>query len=135
MKYQVYTFVMLVTVLTFATCQTFIEASVSIINSSGYVANVDRTLIGFTGIEIYVDANITVIQRANGRLIVQSDDDLMASIQREFHQGTLLISMAYMGLDRCNLTQDEVVESCENLADHIRQLHMRLNHYKKQDLS
>ena len=93
MKYQIYTFVMLVTVLTFVACQSVIEASVSIINGSGHVAKVDHTLIGFTGIEIYVDANVTVMLRDSGRLIIYSGDDLITSIETEFHQRTLMISM------------------------------------------
>ena len=130
MKYQLYTFVMLVTVLTFATCQTLIEASVSISNSSGHVANVDRTLIGFTGIEIYVDAHVTVMQRANGHLIIPSDDDLMESIQLEAYQERLMIS-----IDLTNLTQGEVAGSRELVAEHINQVYTHFSHYKKQDVS
>lgn len=130
MKYQLYTFVMLVTVLMFATCQTFIEASVSIINSSGHVANIDRTLIGFTAIEIYVDAHVTVMHSDNSRLIIQPDHDLMASIQSEAHQGTLMIS-----IDLCHLTQGEVVGSCDVVPENVEQLYISFRHDKKQDLS
>ena len=131
MKYQLYTFVMLVTVLMFATCQTFIEASVSISNSSGRVANVDRTRIGFTAIVIYVDAHVTVMQRANGQLTIQSDDeDLRVAIQPAFYQEPLMIS-----IDLTNLAQSEFVGSRELVAESVEPLYMHFSHVKKQDLS
>ena len=135
MKYQIYAFVMLVTVITFASSQSVSEASVSIINGSGHVANVDRTLIGFTGIEIDVDANVTVMLRDSSHLIIHSGDNLIASFHTEFHQGTLMISMPYVALDLCNLAQGEVVESCDIVSNDVRQLYICCSHQTKQDQS
>jgi hypothetical protein len=82
----------MVLALMITSCGTTITSYVEIITGSGNVVTAERTLNGFSGIQIELAADLALTQGNTESLTIEADDNLMQYIETKIENGRLIVS-------------------------------------------